>query len=457
METNLIDKSLKIIQFPIAAVVDLAEMSDVVERETQVIEVDPSTTAPNVTNFPDQHFTTLPSNNGLRGILSSFGPGLIRGSSLWEHVEDESGLGMISVLITPNGARLAIKERGMIKKAIDTYLESMIGVEGLKVVLALMATWYEQTQASGPKATATISLRRFLLDMGYDRKQANDEAERRKAYYCILYLSRLTAIAKETRYVPENANKPQGKKIRSVRSIEWTPLFHLKTPVVADENGLPAIPSEFTYGIGESFFAEMFGDDKQYFQLPTADALCYSAKHHTHELCLLFYLSNMVIVAHASFIAYLLTLIFHAGLQREQDFKEDTQRLRFLNSVLMAIEHLEKDGWIKREAQNLIDEILAINVLLGHCKVEELAPATKARIASTYPELGKNTPKELKSRKTALLKTLAKGKQGDTQIELTSGHLLEAQAKKIRRSRAVAVAKQQRAMEANAKRVAVKA
>lgn len=390
----------------------------------------------------DQRMTSLPSSNGHRGLLSSFGPGLIQQPSLWTN---QPGT-VASTLTTYNKTVLFIRATGPTRKGIDLYIQTMMDAAGLKILLTLLDYWHEETKAKTAKETATVTPRQLLLKAGYARMEANSPDMQRKAYYCLLYLANVSASAKERRYVPENPQKPTGKQIKKTVPTEWKPFITLKTPISADTDGLPVVPDTLTYGLSEQAYQEMFSAQAHYFQLPTKEVLKYSAKNCVHELCLAYYLADQLTIQHFPEERYLLNIIFHAGLHHEKSFERDKNHLRFLLRVLYALEHLEIDQWIKREAQPLIDEILAIDLLQGG-KATLLADATKERIQANYVHLGKATPSALKARKIALLKDLTESK-----LLLSHGQLLEERVKKMRQCRAVAYAKTQKASAARAQK-----
>lgn len=319
------------------------------------------------------HQTRLPSNNGYRGIEEAFGPALIR-RSLWE---DQN---MEHQIETPNGSLLKIRgQEDFERRALTQYINDMIGVEGLKHTLILLETLFTQTGARDRRDDAHISLRQLLMRMGYNESKADDIEERKKLAHTILYLARTWVTSQETKYEQEVG--PRGGKRggggRKKRGVEYTPLFVIEKMRASEDGGLD-VPDEVKFHLGEDFYNSMFGPGGQFFYLPTLQILNYHAKNEQQELCLAFYLTNMIYIA-KSFTRHFREMALQSGLLSVEEMDTSSNRIRSALRIVYALERLERDGLIKRGAHEALDSVLAVeyitqkNTIVGLYSPSEIA------------------------------------------------------------------------------------
>ncbi|MBO0777218.1 MAG: hypothetical protein J2P37_00120 [Ktedonobacteraceae bacterium] len=392
--------------------------------------------------IPSSHKTMLPSNNAYRGIEESFGPALIK-RSLWEDRASEHHIA------TPNGSLLKVKgQEDFERKALTQYINDMIGVEGLKHTLILLETLFTQTGGRDRRDDAHISLRQLLIRMGYSETQADDFNERKKLAHTILYLARTWVTSMETRYEeeigPRGGRRGGGKRRRGV---DWTPLLVIEKMRASADGGLD-VPDEVKFHLGEDFYNSMFGPGQQFFYLPTLAVLHYHAQKEQQELCLSFYLTNMIFVS-KRFTIHFREMAIQSGLMSEEEIERDNQRIRSALRIVYALEHLERDGLIKRGPHETFDMVLAAEWYTQKCDERDLSPVTLQRIKRQYAYLQGNSPQELNERRRKALQRLLREVEGDALL-FSPGPLTVKDVERREQQRDQAIARNQRLIEARA-------
>jgi hypothetical protein len=322
------------------------------------------------------HRTRLPLTNSFRGLAQSFGPAVQ--PSLFNEQRQEAGT---LELLTPNGSLLQVVGTNTAENvALHRYVTRMLGPEGLKHLIILLEAYYLQTQAAGQKVDARVSLRQLLIRMGAGTR-ADDREEQRKVMHSILYLAS-TYITSDER-PPEQEMKPlplarQKRRRKQDRKI-YSPLLVIER-LKPGSDGSIQIPDEVDYHLGSEFFDALFGTQQQFFSLPTALLLGFHAIREQQELLLAFYLCNALITAGGQFFTTFSTLLLQSALQSQEDLSHGHDRLRDTQRVLLALERLEQQGIVRREAHPAVDKALTMGLATGKFKQEELAPSTLQRI-----------------------------------------------------------------------------
>lgn len=404
-------------------------------RKARITSIPPVTSTQN---------TMIPSSNGFRGLVQSFGPGVQAG--LWN---TETSAEMM--LNTPNNTLLKVKGENAVERvALHQYITDGIGVEGLKHMVGILHAYHNSTGAHERKEDAIVSLYGLLKMMGYDKK-AEEKEEQHKLMNTLLYLSRTWVQSHEITY--EQEGRGRGGKQR--RGVEYSPLIVLEA-LKASEMGGITIPEKVEFHLGKEFYDLMFGDRQQYYSLPTAQILSYHSKNEQQEICLAFYLTNYITMnaGHNNYSVYFSTLLEGSAIRLEESIEKSINRTRDALRAIYAIEHLQKDGWFTRPAHEDIDTALAVDFYLKDSKPEKLAEETRKRIISKYAHLAGKSMQELKRMRRIALQNLLDGK--GKAIEFKPGTMLQAQAEKIEAGRQRAKARNERAITARVMKAAKK-
>jgi hypothetical protein len=320
------------------------------------------------------HRTRLPITNSFRGLAQSFGPAVQ--PSLFNDQRQEVGT---LELLTPNGSLLQIVGTNTAEKvALHRYVTQLLGPEGLKHLIILLDAYYLQTQAAGQKVDARVSLRQLLLRMGAGSR-ADDREEQRKLMHSILYLAStyITSDERPSEAKPlplarQTRRRKQGRKV-------YSPLLVIER-LKPGPDGSIQIPDEVEYHLGSEFFDALFGPQQQFFSLPTALLLGFHAVREQQELLLAFYLSNALITAKGQFLTTFSMLLLQSALQSQDDLAHGHDRMRDTQRVLVALEQLEQQGIVWRQAHEAVDKALMMGLVTGKFKQEEIASATLHRI-----------------------------------------------------------------------------
>ncbi len=368
--------------------------------------------------------TRLPLNNAFIGLAQSFGPGMHE--SAWTRVRRKG----VFHLETPNGSRLRVEaENDWERIALENYVWDMLGPEGLKHLLVLLDVYYLQTAGRDQKATATVRLKHLLLRLNKGKK-ADMPAERAKLMHTILYLARTSTTASE--YTDEADARHQSfvKQQELPQKAKHYPPLLVVDPPKSGLDGQIKIPLEVEYHLGKEFFEALFGARKQYLLVPTAQLLEYHAVKERQELLLAYYLSNRLALARGDYSVPFASLLLQSALETRDEMRQGHDRTRDAKRVLLALEHLEQDGLIKRAAHEHIDTVLLMELLTDGCKEGELTPATLARIGPERSHLERLRPKEsdLIARRLANIRLLLDERIQAFPLQFSAGPLLQKQS-----------------------------
>ncbi len=409
------------------------------DEETKLAETSPQTLPPVTSNDKSR----MPSSNHFRALVQGCGPGYVS-LSLWNsETSDEQQL------ITSNGSMLRVRgQEDYERKALHTYITTMMGTEGLKALLTVIDAYYIQTGAQAQHINARISLRQLMIRMGYSEVQANDLNERRKMAHTILYFARTWVTSPEKKYVPQ----ARGRGKKKLSQPEYSPLLVIEKMRSSADGGLD-VPDEIKYHLGEDYYNSLFGEHPQYFTLPTAQVLAYHAVRQQQELCLAFYLSNMVII-NKSFSVHFRELLLKTALMLEDDIDHNTNRTRHALRVVYAIEQLEKDGFIYRAAHDDLDIAMAIELFTRVCSKDDLSPTTYKRITTNYTYLQSLSPQDARTKRRVALQRLLKKDMVSPAIVFSAGPLLKEKAEKIEELRQRAIDRSENAQIARVVKIA---
>jgi hypothetical protein len=377
----------------------------------------------------------VPSCNGMRGLVQSFGPGIQPG--LWN---EETSLEQM--LITPNNTTLRVRGKNDGERfALARYISEEIGVEGLKHLAGILHAYYSITRgASVRKEDAVISLRGLLVALNYG-SHAEEKEEQRKLMNTLLYLSRTWISSSEVEYSTRGRNK--GKIIK-----EYTPLLVMEALKINEIDGID-LPEAIEFHLGKEFYDLLFGSKQQYFTLPAMPLLSYHAVREQQEICLAFYLTNMLAVnAGKSARVSFPLLLENSALSSREELEKGHDRLRDAMRALYALEHLQRDGWLIRAAHSDIDIALAAEWYLQPGEAAMLAPETYTRITTTYASLRAENAGTLKRLRRVALQKLLNG--NSEAIDFKPGALIKKQAEMIEEGRRRAIARNEDAMTARA-------
>lgn len=390
------------------------------------------------------HQTHLPSVEHFRGLAQSFGTRVAQ--SLWNTEESKEQL-----LEAPNGARLAVRgENEHEQRALHQLIGGGMGVEGIKYMVVMLAAYHAQTHGVDRKTDARVTLRQLLQFMGRE-DHADDLDEQQKLMRYILFMARTWVTAPDKEQVVKRRGRPRTIK------REYTPLIVLEA-LSADERGGIRIPDAIEFHLGKEFWDQMFGTHKHFFTVPTTLILGYHSKDQAQEICLAFYLANMLNLNAGSFSIHFPTLLLQTGLQDQLDIDKGENRTRAAIRVLFALEQLEKDHLIERDPHPDVDTALAIAYYAGETaytlngiKANRLAEKTIKRIENAYRHLSILRPAEMRSKKRTSLQSLLARVEHNS-ITFKSGALINTQIEKRKAGRQAAIESRERAQEAAQRR-----
>jgi len=394
--------------------------------------------------------TKVPSTNSFRALTQSFGPGVQ--ATLWSVVPG----GMLE-LITPNNSHLRVEANTASESVVlHRYVMEQLGPEGLKHMLALLDAYHLQTGGQAAKEDARVSLRQLLIRMGKGQ-HADDPHEQAKLRDTILYLASTWITSDESRYVNAPRVPPpplaSQRRRRNMQRKEFSPLVVVERQRAGDDGTLQ-IPSEVVFHLGAEFFETLFGENAQYFLVPTAKLLDYHAVREQQELILAMYLSNHITISGGRFTVSFPVLLLQSALQSKQELLQGDNRTRDAVRVLFALEHLERDGFIIRDAHLQVDSVLTAELALAvrsnaeDTVLEQLAPAAQRRLSGSalYNGMLVQEVRDVKRQRREALQRLLDS--SDTPpLAFEAGLLLREQAEK--RSRQQQAARERRRKEEN--------
>jgi hypothetical protein len=385
--------------------------------------------------------TKVPSTNSFRALTQSFGPGVQ--ATLWSVVP-----GGALELITPNNSHLRVEASTSNESVVlHRYVMEQLGPEGLKHMLALLDAYHLQTGGQAAKEDARVSLRQLLIRMGKG-KHADEPGEQAKLRDTILYLASTWITSDESRYLNAPRVPPpplaQQRRKRNMQRKEFSPLLVIERMRTGDD-GTIQIPSEIVFHLGGEFYETLFGENAQYFLVPTAKLLDYHAVREQQELILAMYLSNHITISGGRFHVSFPVLLLQSALQSKQDLQQGENRTRDAVRVLFALEHLERDGFILRNAHPEVDTVLIAELVLAaqagqeEKVIEQLAPHTQARMRDSSQYHARDTLNFKRLRREALQDLLDRPDTAPLVFE--AGILLKEQAEKRSRQQQAARAR----------------
>lgn len=381
--------------------------------------------------------TNLPSVNGGRALVQSFGPGIRMQLGLWNFETSAE-----QQLRTPNNSLLRVMGKNDGERiALHNYITDEMGPEGLKHLAGILTAYHNQTGGRERKEDAIVTPYGLLKMMGYDKK-AEDKDEQRKLVNTILYLARTWIQSSEVGYELERGGR--GGKRR--RGVEYSPLIVLEALKPSQEGGIE-LPEKIEFHLGKEFYDLLFGDRQQFYTLPTAQILGYHGKNEQQEICLAYYLTNyLTINAGRSYDVYFPHLVEGSAIRLEESIERSTNRTRDALRTIYALEHLQNDGWFIRTAHEDMDMALAVEYYLKESDQDKLSPETYKRIINKHSYLQGKALLELRRLRRIALQNLLDGKGKPLQFK--PGGLLKDQTEKLETARRKAEERKERAITA---------
>lgn len=387
------------------------------------------------------HQTLVPSHNAARGLLQTFGPGVQ--PSLWNLDPTARTI----ELQTPNRSLVSVTaQEGPELPILHRHVNEGLTPEGVKHALGVIAAYADQTGGVDQKVDARVALRQLLLRMGKPESHADDPEEQRRLYHTILYLARCMVHASDR---PEDPRPPGSARRRKGREFrEYSPMLVIER-VQFEHDGTLRIPREVTFHLGADYYHLLFGQGRSYFTIPTALVLSYHPDREQHELLLAMYLSDMLAWNSNPWRVGFHPLVLQSALRSEDDLAHGHDRLRDATRVLLALEHLERDGLLLRAEHQDVDTALACELALGNIAADVLSEATRQRLAQapyrtlTAPAV---PPAQLADRRRIALQRLLKGTASS--LELSAGPLLREQVERRAAKRKEVAERDERAITA---------
>lgn len=387
--------------------------------------------------LPDAtHITKSPSDHHVEGLTQSFHTQL-QASLL---AQEES-----VVFRTPNTSDVEVSMSDQNEQiALTEYIMTRRGPDGLKHMLALTAIYDDQTHGKGQREDAHISPRQLVTWL-YGEDAAGDPEKQQHAMEIILYLARATITSQEKRY--NRKTKQYDKEVT------------VATPMIVqekwewDQPGKLRIPSDISFHLGEHYYNLLYGPHPQYFALPTQAVLQYHSQRQEDELLLVFYLSNHIsMTGKKPFKVHLSTLMHQSTVMSEDNIQHGDHRTRDALAVIYALEQIERDQWIIRSPDEIIDEILLCDILLAKTPQEEkrikdqLTVTTYERLLNhlQWEHFSQMDNQELIRHRLKLLQRLLT--QDTDALIFMPGELLQAQVHKRISQRCAALIQDETAM-----------
>lgn len=393
------------------------------------------------------HRTFIPSHNAPRAVWQTFGPGVQ--PSLWNLDPNNQAI----ELQTPNKSLVRISpQEGPELAVLHRYVLEGLTPEGIKHAVGVLSAYADQTGGVDQKTDARVSLRQLLLRMGKPESHADNPDEQRRLYHTIMYLARCAVHASDR---PEDPRPPGSYRRRKGREYrEYSPMLVIERVQFEETTDGETkeikvrVPREVTFHLGVDYYHLLFGQGRSFFTIPTALVLSYHPDREQQELLLAMYLSDMLSWNRNPWRVSFHQLMLQSALRSADDLDHGHDRLRDAMRVLLAVERLERDGLLLREAHPDIDTALACELAQGNIKAETLAEATRKRLAApTYHTLTTAAdPALMRERRRRALQSLLDGKAPS--LALSAGPLLREQVERREAKRKEATERDERTLTA---------
>ncbi|HTI15990.1 MAG TPA: hypothetical protein VL461_15715 [Dictyobacter sp.] len=326
------------------------------------------------------HKTPLPGTDSFLVLTESFGPQIAKQPSLWPEGEGFD-------LLTPTGS-LRIEGQTLTEnQLLQQYVARDLGPDGLKHLTGLVDVYLFITKGQDQKKDIEVTAKQVLQRIGREG-HADDRDEQEKLLNTALYLA--------STYVT----------VYSSHQKRTSPLIIIES-LIEDQDGTITLK----YHLGEETFYSIFGNQPQKYTLPTPQIIGYHSGKSQHELLLTFYLGNRLAIGKGKCSMYFTTLCVQSALYTsEQLAAGEKNRMRDAQQVIYALERMESDELIRREAHPDIDTVLAANICLdnldGKTAKRTIAPTTYQRIKPLLRALKGSDKKNLNAKRRISLQRL---------------------------------------------------
>jgi hypothetical protein len=326
--------------------------------------------------------TRLPGTASFEVITSSFGASIDKQPSLWS--EEDS-----FELITPQGL---LRIKGSTHKehtTLQQYVAHDLAPDGLKILAGFLEVYDLLTQGRDQKQDVQVTARQVLQRIGRGA-HADDRDEQMLVLQTALYLARSAAVV----------------TLVQSQSKRYTPLLMLESWTIP-EIGDGSIALE--YHLGQEFFEALYGKKPQRYTIPTAHVMGYHGVKSQQELLLTFYLGNRLAQGKGTRSLYFVTLCVQSALYSVAELQPGEagkNRTRNAQQVIYALERLEQDGLIVRDAHEDVDLVLAATCCLEPTKERLLAASTRTRLKGLLRSLKDEAEKSLVGKRREALQRL---------------------------------------------------
>lgn len=323
---------------------------------------------PSLAAITSTHRTHLPGIDPFLTLTGSFGPGIIKQPGLW--LEGEG-----FYLTTPRGQVWVEGQSGPENKQLQHYVTSELGPEGLKHLTALIEVYDHLTQGVDQKLDVVVAAKQVLQRMGRG-EHADDVDEQENLVRTASYVSHSTVT------------------VVSSKQQRTSPLLILE--------GMYTEESEIflKFHLGAEFYKALYGDQKQFYVIPTGQIIGYHSVKSQHELLLTFYLGNRLAVSQGEYAVSFLGLCVESGLYTLERLQlGEKNRMRDAQQILAALERMEIDGLIRRLPHPDIDLIHAVVAYSSPQTEKQLAPATRERIKPMLKQMKGLQTRELNAKR----------------------------------------------------------
>ena len=323
------------------------------------------------------HRTPLPGTDSFLVLTESFGPRIVKQSSLWPQGEGFD-------LITPTGALRIEGQTLNENQVLQQYVAQELGPEGLKHLTGLVDVYLFLSKGQDQKKDVEVTAKQVLQRIGREG-HADDRDEQERLLNTALYLA--------STYVSVYASNQK----------RTTPLLVLEG-VIEDQDGSITLK----YHLGEDTFYSIYGEQPLHYALPTPQVIGYHGVKSQHELLLTFYLGNRLAIGKGHCSMYFTTLCTHSALYSpEQLAIGEKNRMRDALQVIYALERLERDDLIRREPHPDVDTILAVGLCTDDKMIKKsVIPATIERIQPLVRSLKGSDNRTLNSKRRVALQRL---------------------------------------------------
>jgi len=305
--------------------------------------------APRLPPIGEEDQTLLPGTTSFRAITQSFSTSIGKQPPLWQD-------GLPFDIITPAGKLTVQGENPTENSTLQDYVNQSLGPQGLKHLIALYDVYVRLTQGVDQKQDVTVSAKSLLERIGLGG-HATDKGKQLEMIDTAKYLA--------STFVSLSSSSKRSSPLIIVESMNDNPYEEIW----------------INYHLGIEFYEAVFGSKPKRYVFDTPSVLRYHGKHQEPEIALSFHLCDHLAEGGGHYSIYFVNLCLQTSLMSENDIQYGQNRTRQALRILFALELLEKDQVIVREAHADVDTSLAVALFLdAKVKEEHLAPETLNRM-----------------------------------------------------------------------------